>query len=48
MILDKLFRFVQDDPTAFGDVDMNDDLLLDVQTVTDMIDGQMFGLFPQK
>ena len=35
MILDKLFRFVQDDPTAFGDVDMNDDLLLDVQTITD-------------
>ena len=35
MILDKLFRFVQDDAASFGDVDMNDDLLLDVQTITD-------------
>ena len=35
MILDKIFRFVQDDPAAFGDVDMNDDLLLDLQTITD-------------
>jgi hypothetical protein len=35
MILDKIFRFVQDDPAAFVDVDMNDDLLLDLQTITD-------------
>lgn len=35
MIIDKLMRFVQDDLAAFGNVDMNDDMLLDVQTITD-------------
>ena len=35
MIIDKLFRFVQDDLAAFGNVDVNDDMLLDVQTITD-------------
>ncbi len=32
MIIDKLFRFVQDDLAAFGDVDAGDDMLVDVQT----------------
>ena len=35
MILDPLFRFVQEDLAAFGNVDVNDDMLLDVQTITD-------------
>ena len=35
MIIDKLFCFVQDDLAAFGDLDINDDMLLDVQTITD-------------
>ena len=35
MIPDFLFRLVQDDLSSFGDVDMNDDLPLDVQTITD-------------
>lgn len=35
MIIDKLLRFVQDDLAAFGNVDVNDDMLLDVQTITD-------------
>lgn len=34
-MIDKLFRFVQDDLSAFGDVDVSDDMLLDVQTITD-------------
>ena len=34
-MIDKLFRFVQEDLSAFGDLDMNDDMLLDVQTITD-------------
>ena len=32
---DFLFRFIQDDLAAFGDVDAADDLLMDVQTITD-------------
>ncbi len=35
MIIDNIFRFVQDDLAAFGDMDVNDDMLLDVQTITD-------------
>ena len=35
MILDKILRFVQDDVASFGDVDVNDDMFLDVQTITD-------------
>ncbi len=35
MILDHLFRFVQDDLASFGDLDAGEDLLLDVQTITD-------------
>ena len=35
MIIDKLFRFVQDDLAAFGNVDIDDDMLFDVQTITD-------------
>ena len=34
-MIDKLFRFVQEDLSAFGDVDVSDDMLLDVQTITD-------------
>lgn len=34
-MIDKLFRFVQDDLASFGDLDAGDDLLLDVQTITD-------------
>ena len=34
-MIDKIFRFVQEDLSAFGDLDMNDDMLLDVQTITD-------------
>ena len=34
-MLDKLFRFVQDDLASFGDPDINDEMLLDVQTITD-------------
>ncbi len=35
MIIDHLFRFVQDDLASFGDLDINDDMLMDVQTITD-------------
>ena len=35
MILDPLFRFVQDDLASFGDLDASDDMLLDVTTITD-------------
>ena len=34
-MIDKLFRFVQDDLASFGDVQLNDDMMLDVQTITD-------------
>jgi hypothetical protein len=34
-MLDKLFRFVQDDLASFGDLEAGDDMLLDVQTLTD-------------
>jgi hypothetical protein len=34
-MLDKLFRFVQEDLASFGDLDAADDMLLDVQTITD-------------
>jgi len=36
-MIDKIFRFVQDDLAAFGDLDMGDDMLLDVQTITDAL-----------
>ena len=44
-MIDKLFRFVQDDLAAFGNLDVNDDMLLDVQTITDalMTTGQKIG-----
>ena len=44
-MIDKLFRFVQEDLSAFGDLDVNDDMLLDVQTITDalMTTGQKIG-----
>ena len=35
MITDKLSRFVQDDLASFGDLEAGDDLLMDVQTITD-------------
>ena len=35
MIIDNLFRFVQDDLADFGNIDPGDDMLLDVQTITD-------------
>lgn len=35
MIVDFLTRFVQDDLAAFGNVDVDDDMLFDVQTITD-------------
>jgi len=35
MIIDNLFRFIQDDVAAFGDMDINDDMMYDVQTITD-------------
>ena len=35
MILDPLFRFVQEDLASFGDLDASDDMLLDVTTITD-------------
>lgn len=35
MIIDNLFRFVQDDLADFGNIDQGDDMLLDVQTITD-------------
>ena len=35
MILDHLFRFVQDDLASFGDMAIDDDMLMDVQTITD-------------
>lgn len=34
-MIDRLFRFVQDDLAAFGNADLNDDMLFDVQTITD-------------
>ena len=34
-MIDKLFHFVQDDLASFGDLDAADDMLLDVQTITD-------------
>jgi len=34
-MIDQLFRFVQEDLASFGDLDAGDDLLLDVQTITD-------------
>ena len=34
-MIDKLFRFVKDDLASFGDVQLNDDMMLDVQTITD-------------
>ena len=34
-MIDKLFRFVQEDLASFGDLEAGDDLLLDVQTITD-------------
>ena len=34
-MIDKLFRFVQEDLASFGDLDAADDMLLDVQTLTD-------------
>ena len=34
-MIDKLFRFVQEDLSSFGNVDAADDMLLDVQTITD-------------
>ena len=36
-MIDKILRFVQEDLSAFGDLDMNDDMLLDVQTITDAL-----------
>ena len=36
-MIDKIFRFVQDDLAAFGDLDMGNDMLLDVQTITDAL-----------
>ena len=36
-MIDKLFRFIQDDLSSFGDLDLNDDMLLDVQTITDAL-----------
>ena len=35
MILNNIFCFVQDDLASFGNVDAGDDLLYDVQTITD-------------
>ena len=35
MILDPLFRFVQEDLASFGDLDASDDMMLDVTTITD-------------
>ena len=35
MIPDHLFRFVQEDLADFGNIDAADDMLLDVQTITD-------------
>ena len=35
MILNNIFRFVQDDLASFGNMDAGDDLLYDVQTITD-------------
>lgn len=36
-MIDHLFRFVQDDLASFGDLELNDDLLMDVQTITDAL-----------
>ena len=35
MIFDSILRFVQEDIASFGNVDAGDDMLLDVQTITD-------------
>ncbi len=35
MITDFISRFIQEDLAAFGNADLNDDMLLDVQTITD-------------
>ena len=37
MITNFFSRFVQDDLASFGDPDMNEDMLLDVQTITDAL-----------
>ena len=44
---DFLSRFVQDDLASFGNLDINDDMLLDVQTITDamMTTGQKIAEF---
>ena len=34
-MIDKLFRFVQEDLASFGNIDAADDMLLDAQTITD-------------
>ena len=34
-MIDQLFRFVQEDMASFGDLDTGDELLMDVQTITD-------------
>ncbi len=34
-MIDHLIRFVQDNLASFGNLDVNDDMLLDVQTITD-------------
>ena len=34
-MIDKLLRFVQEDLADFGNLDLNDDMLMDVQTITD-------------
>ena len=34
-MIDKIFRFIQDDLASFGNMDINDDMLLDVQSITD-------------
>ena len=34
-MIDNLFRFIQDDLASFGDVQLSDEMLLDVQTITD-------------
>ena len=34
-MIDQLFRFVQEDMASFGDLDAGDELLMDVQTITD-------------
>ena len=34
-MIDQLFRFVQEDMASFGELDTGDELLMDVQTITD-------------